>query len=79
MQAVISRIERPMPSRTLRLAELDMLTMALNLAGQPHHQPPPTHRNGVTSPIVAFDRYIVDATNDTPYSGPIIPKLRQSD
>ena len=38
-----------------------------------------THRNGVTSPTAAFDRYIVDTTNDTPYYGPIIPKLRQSD
>ena len=33
-----------------------------------------THRNGVTSPTVAFDQYIVDITNDAPYYGPIIPK-----
>ena len=33
-----------------------------------------THRNGVTSPTAAFDRYIVGIRNDAPYFGPIIPK-----
>ena len=33
-----------------------------------------THRHGVTSPTVAFDRYIVGTGDDSPYFGPIIPK-----
>ena len=34
-----------------------------------------THRHGVTSPTVAFDRYIVGTGDDSPYFGPVIPNI----